>query len=328
MGFNAENYRRIRAEYETKYARAEADADARRAELHAAIPGLAALDAEMSHTGLEIMQAILAGGETTERRVAEIRKRNEELQAKRAELLKKNGYPEDYSDVRYECDKCSDSGFVDGKMCSCMRRELILAGCESSGIGKLMNEQNFENFSLDFYRGSQTEYSEMEQNLNTVFGFAETFDPESSENLLITGGTGLGKTHISSAIARAVIERGFDVYYTGVQGLISDYERERFGNSSMVGGGEAIDRYFECDLLIIDDLGTEVTNQFSVSCLFNVINTRLNLSKPTIINTNLDGKELRARYTDRITSRLLGEYRLLRFVGRDVRSQKLGKNCK
>lgn len=328
MGFNAENYRRIRAEYETKYARAEADADARRAELHAAIPGLAALDAEMSHTGLEVMQAILAGGETTERRVAEIRKRNEELQANRAELLKKNGYPEDYSDVHYECDKCSDSGFVDGKMCSCMRRELILAGCESSGIGKLMNEQNFENFSLDFYRGSEKEYAEMEQNLNTVYGFAETFDPESSENLLFTGGTGLGKTHISSAIARAVIERGFDVYYTGVQGLISDYERERFGNSSMVGGGETIDRYFECDLLIIDDLGTEVTNQFSVSCLFNVINTRLNLSKPTIINTNLDGKELRARYTDRITSRLLGEYRLLRFVGRDVRSQKLGKNCK
>lgn len=326
MGFNSDNYRRIRAEYDNKFNRARQEADVRRAELHGAIPSLRAVDAELGRTGLQIMQALVAGGEETERQVAKIRERNESLQKSRDELLRKHGYPVDYSDVHYECGLCSDTGFVDGKMCSCMRRELIIAGCESSGIGRLMREQNFGNFSLEYYSDNKAAFNEMELVLNAAYRFAESFGTADSENILLMGGTGLGKTHLSSAVARRVIERGFDVYYTGAQGMISDFERERFGNSSTAGGGADVSRYFNCDLLIIDDLGTEVSNQFTVSCLFNVINTRLNLRRSTMISTNLNPRELVTRYTDRIASRILGEFRPLQFKGTDVRLQKLTKN--
>ncbi len=322
MGYNSENYRRIRAEYDVKYNRAREEADRRRAELHAAIPELCEIDASLGKTGLRLMGAIVGSKSDTAARVAEIREENLRLQAEREKLLLSHGYPADYSDVRYECELCSDSGFVEGKMCSCMRRELILAGCESSGLGKLMREQSFENFSLDYYREGGN-VAEMERLFGAALRFAESFSEQNNQNLILMGGTGLGKTHLSTSIARRVIERGYDVYYTGAQGLISDFERERFGNASSVGGGAELERYFNCDLLIIDDLGTEISNQFTVSCLFNVINTRLNSHRSTIVSTNLEARDLVGRYTDRIASRLLGEFMLLRFSGRDVRLQKL-----
>lgn len=327
MAFNAENYRRIRADYETKYKRAQDDADRRRELLHQKVPGVREIDNLLSRVGLDIMQAIVKGGSATGVEVDEIRRRNLKLQARRAELLRQHGYPEDYSDVKYECPLCSDSGYVDGKMCSCMKKELVMAGCESSGMGHLMRTQSFDNFSLDYYARNQAEYGEMERNLSVALRFSEGFSGRGSGNLLLMGGTGLGKTHLCSAMARVIIERGYDVYYTGAQGMISDFERERFGNSSggLASGGEDTSRYFECDLLIIDDLGTEVTNQFTVACLFNIINTRLSQGMPTIINTNLSAGDMKARYADRIVSRLLGEYRTLRFVGHDVRAQKLAK---
>lgn len=325
MGYNAENYRRIRAEYENKFNRARELADMRREELARVVPGVREIDAQLGRVGLEVMGAILAGGKATGEQVEQIKSKNLALQQKRAELLRKYGYPEDYSDVHYECEKCSDSGFADGRMCSCMKKALILAGCESSGLGQLMRTQSFDNFSLDYYNSSPEEHENMERNLGVIRRFAEEFHGVGSGNLLLMGGTGLGKTHLSSAMARVIIESGYDVYYTGASGMLSDFERERFGNSSVPGGGEDTGRYFECDLLIIDDLGTEVTNQFTVSCLFNVINTRLNLGRSTVISTNLTPVELKGRYTDRIVSRLLGEYRTLRFVGHDVRAQRLSK---
>lgn len=328
MAYNAENYRRIRADYETKYKRAQDEADRRRAVLHERVPGVREIDALLSRVGLDIMQAIVNGGGAVGSQVDEIRRRNQQLQARRAALLREYGYPEDYSDVKYECEICSDSGYADGKMCSCMKRQLVMAGCESSGMGHLMRSQSFDNFSLEYYGQSKAEFAEMERNLAVAYRYAENFVGRGSENLLLMGGTGLGKTHLCSAMARVIIERGYDVYYTGAQGMISDFERERFGNSSggLGTGGEDVSRYFECDLLIIDDLGTEVVNQFTVACLFNVINTRLNAGNPTIINTNLAPSEMKTRYSDRIVSRLLGEYRAMRFVGRDVRAQKLSKH--
>ena len=142
------------------------------------------------------------------------------------------------------------------------------------------------------------------------------------QSLLFLGGTGLGKTHLSTAVARTVIARGYDVFYNSAVGMISDFECRRFGNGLAQGDADDTARYTECDLLIIDDLGTEVVNQFTLSCLYHVLNTRLNLSKPTLISTNLASGDLRKTYSDRITSRLLGEYLLIPFYGIDVRRQK------
>ena len=330
MGYNKNNFKRIREEYQTKCFRAQAIADERREELYREINGLRELDQRLSGFGLRIMQTALQQGNTKEG-IAKLRTENEKILTARAELLRKHGYPADYSEPQYECDQCKDTGYVGIKMCSCMRKSLIEAGMASSGMSALMGRQSFENFSLDFYRHNPKDHQIMSENYQYLYRYAHEFaiskDQPMPKSLFFLGGTGLGKTHLSTAVARVVIERGYDVYYNSAVGMISDFEQRRFGNGLASGDdeGDNTARYTECDLLIIDDLGTEVVNQFTLSCLYHVINTRINLQKPTIISTNLSSAELRKIYNDRMTSRLLAEYVLLPFYGVDVRTQKLQK---
>ena len=230
--------------------------------------------------------------------------------------------PADYSHVKYECTKCGDTGFVDNTMCSCMKEALTLAGIENSGFATLIKEQTFDNFSLEYYAGNSMIAERMKNNLEFFKNYVDTFSPATSKSVLLMGGTGLGKTHLSSAVARGIIEKGYDVFYTGAIDLFSSFEIERFKSYSNE-PNPIIERYFESDLLIIDDLGTEMINQFSVSTLYNLVNDRLSRKKPTIISTNLSKDDIPKKYTDRITSRLLGEYRVCTFMGTDVRAQKL-----
>ena len=192
------------------------------------------------------------------------------------------------------------------------------------GFAELLTKHVMQKTSLDFY----AEKPEIHRNMSGIFGYAKTyaeeFDPARSRNLLLMGGTGLGKTHLSSSIARRVIERGFDVFYVTAINMVSDFEAEQFGNHRGV-RGEFTDKYFDCDLLILDDLGTELTNQFTVSCLYNVLNMRINRRLPTVISTNLMQNELMQKYSERITSRILGEFQILPFLGTDIRLQKLRK---
>ena len=201
-----------------------------------------------------------------------------------------------------------------------MKKALILAGYESSGIGGLMRTQSFDNFSLEYYKmGAERE--EMKRSVIALHRFAEGFDKDTYRNYLLFGGTGLGKTHLSTSVARMVIDKGFDVLYSTAVGMLSDFESKRFGDAS----SSSTDRYYTADLLIIDDLGTEVINQFTISCLYDVINSRINNRKCTFINTNLSAKEINMKYSERITSRLLGEYNPIRFIGTDIRQQKIMK---
>ena len=208
---------------------------------------------------------------------------------------------------------------MNGKMCKCMRRALTLAGYESSGVLKLIGKQNFDTFDLTYYEGA--EKTNMERILDRAKRYAAGFDGKHMRNLLFIGTTGLGKTHLSSAIAKEVVEGGFDVVYESAQKIFSDFEAEKFGRAAA--GENRTERYLACDLLIIDDLGTEMQSQFTVSCLYNLVNTRLISEKSMIISTNIRKEELLAKYTDRITSRLFGEFEICVFAGKDIRSQKL-----
>lgn len=323
MGYNTSIYKKIYEEYSQKYLIARERADIRAQEIRRAIPEIAKIDKELSLAGLEIFSVSLSGGDTASK-IAEVRAKNEALQKRRAELLLENGYPADYSNVKYDCEKCSDTGFVDNKMCSCMKSALTLAGIENSGFANLIKEQRFDNFSLDYYKKNPNHYEMMGRNLEFLKEYAQGFDAKNSQSILMMGGTGLGKTHLSSAVAYQVIEKGNDVFYTGAIDLFSQFEIQRFKSYNNE-PNELIERYFECDLLIIDDLGTEMINQFSVSTLYNLLNDRLSRKKPTIVSTNLSQDDIKKKYTDRITSRMFGEYKIVFFAGTDVRAQKLMK---
>ena len=322
MGYNRSVFNKIREEYSQKYLIARERAFAREQELHAHFPEVARIDRQLSTTGLEIFSVSLSSGDDYKAKLAQIRDKNEKLLAQRAAILEANGYPADYSDVKYECEKCGDTGYVDTRMCSCMREALILAGIENSGFSNLINEQTFENFSVNYYRNSPSNYERMCQNRDFLLDYANGFDEKTSCSILMLGGTGLGKTHLSSAVAKRVIEKGNDVFYTGAIDLFTTFETQKFKNYTSE-PSDLIERYYGCDLLIIDDLGTEMINQFSVSTLYNLINSRLSAKKPVIISTNLSFEDIKKKYTDRITSRLFGEYHILQFVGTDVRAQKL-----
>lgn len=325
--FNKENYRRIKKEFEQRHFRAQSEADARTLAVEAAIPELAAVDRALRETGVKIFGAALSGKEGLDERISALRRENTELQTIRGDILESHGYPRDYTRVKYECPACDDTGFTkesNGEtLCVCMRRALVLAGYESSGIGPLLSSQTFETFSLDYYR-DPSDRERMRRILEEARRFVGEFDGQSPRNIVMFGGTGLGKTHLSTACAKALIDRGFDVVYDTAQNIFSAFEREQFDRASLSPDEpKPTSRFFECDLLIIDDLGAELSNAFTVSCLYNLLNTRLNHRHSVIISTNLDYPRIKERYGDRISSRLLGEYLTFAFAGRDVRMEKI-----
>ncbi len=323
MGYSQDQYRAAREEIDRRRGAAIAESDRRRAELHEKSPEAAEIDRALAKTGAALFRAACTGGKDCEefRRVME---ENKSLREVRAELLLALGLPADYTEIHYTCPACGDTGYVDIHMCDCFRRALAREGLRCSGLGALVRSQSFENFSLAYYERDSEALRRMKRNLKIATDYAATFTRD-SESMLFFGRTGLGKTHLSTAIAEAVIERGFSVQYESAANIFEDFAHDRF-KSNYGEKPPRADKYFEADLLIIDDLGAEATTQFSIAALYNLLNTRINLGLPTIINTNMSDRELQSRYDDRITSRIFGEFRPISFVGEDVRRQKLDKN--
>lgn len=307
---------KIKEEYSSKQRIARERAEMKQWELQRKFPVIKEIDERLSMTGLLIMEEISKGKEGIEERIEKLRLENKALIEKRKAFLVEHGYPADYSQPKYECEKCEDSGYKMGKMCSCMREKYAMYSLELSGVAHLAKTQSFDSFQVELYDPSQR--SRAADNLAQCKRYAEEFSDATNENLLFVGTTGLGKTHLSTSIAKEVIKKGYYVVYVTAQGMISDFSSLRYG---MMGEEEdsRTAKYYECDLLIIDDLGTELNTQFAVSVIYNVINTRISRSLPMIISTNLTSGELRKAYAERITSRLFGNFEPLLFEGKDNR---------
>ncbi len=291
------------------------------AEVAEKIPEFREIDRQLSLTGLKIMQASIANP-NNEAAVEMVHAEYDALVERKRQLLIAWGYPENYCDVNYICPKCADTGYVGVDICECLRRELVKVSLETSGLYSLVETQSFQTFSLDYYE--KDDKINMRHQATQLWEYARNFIPGQAKSFLFLGATGLGKTHLSSAVARVVIEKGAYVVYESSITLLANYEARRFGGSSYSDDTEGdLNRYTDCDLLIIDDLGCEITNNFTISCLYNLINTRIVRHKATIINTNLKENDLRSRYTDRIFSRIMGEFTILHFQGLDIREQKL-----
>jgi DNA replication protein DnaC len=307
-------YEKAKAEIARRRSEAIATSETRGEIVRAESEEIAKIDAELSKTGMLIFKTACEGGD-----IAPIRERNKALQARRRELIVGLGYPADYTDIHYTCEKCSDTGYIDGvKSCSCLKELIIKGRIEASAMGKLLEKQSFDNFDLGRYSYDEKIQEKMKANLLLAKAYVRDFGKK-AENLLLIGSTGTGKTHISSSIANELIHRGYDVIYDSAQNIISDFESDRFRNSYGKEENKS-EKYLDCTLLIIDDLGTEFQNAFTLSTIYNLLNSRQNRGLATILSTNLTPDELARKYEDRIYSRIIGSgCKILSFKGRDNR---------
>ncbi len=319
MGYSKKNVKIVFDEFKKRRVRNQNIREERLLTVYSLCPEIQKIDKELSHTGLEIFRATMKGKEGLKERLDKLQAENQEHQATRIKLLKELGFEADYTDLKYDCPLCMDTGYVDAKMCSCLKNALAFKGYESSGILNLLKTQSFESFSLDVYPAECRDI--MERNYKRLRKFADNFESE-KDFFLLVGGTGLGKTHLSTSVAKSLIDKGYDVVYEIAQNIFSDFDtdrfRDRFSDSELLST-----KYLEADLLIIDDLGTEIVTNNTVSYLYNIINTRINKKLPIIISTNLSAREIKSMYHERITSRLFGEFNIVKFEGNDVRQRKL-----
>lgn len=283
------------------------------------VPEILEQEEIMARAGLDTIKAVGMGGDG-EKFMQNLARINLEAQQKRSELLKANGFPEDWLDVPYSCKKCEDTGSVNGMVCECYRNLLRSIEYERLCSNLPVGRCGFENFRLDYYPEGAgiSPRKRMESNLSYCRAYAADFG-KNSPSLLLYGMTGLGKTHLSLAIAGKVVEAGHGVIYTTAQNLFNRLEREKFGRAEKSNTEQSI---LDCDLLIVDDLGSEFSTQFTVSELYNIINCRDLEGRPTIISTNLTPEKIRETYSDRIASRILSNYVMLKFEGADIRQLK------
>lgn len=294
--------------------KALSDSARKTAELDALYPDIAEIDRELSSASSQIISAL--SSDNCEKIIEKIKERNLFLQEERRKKLVSYGVSPDYDSPVFSCPVCSDTGYDGKTFCSCVIKMCARDAYLSSGLGKALLDQTFESFSLKYYGGKDRE--DMSDVLDTCIYFADNFG--TGTNLLLTGGTGLGKTHLSSAIAQRVIDKGYTVIYESAQNIFDSFESVRFGK-----GNDDTAKYLSCDLLIIDDLGTEFFTQYTASVLYQLLNQRLMNGKSVILSTNLGGKELLKRYGERIYSRLLGSFDTCVFTGNDIRLIKLGE---
>lgn len=306
-------YQKAKAEVEARRATAIADAEMRNELVRSESEEIRTIDAELSRTAMLIFKTAVEGGD-----IEAVRERNRSLQQRRRRLLVGLGYPEDYTEVKYTCAECSDTGAVGTRICKCLKEIMIKERIAQSAMGRLIEVQSFDNFDLSVYEYDSRVYEKMKSILTIAKNYVRDFDKR-KDNLLLIGPTGTGKTHISTAIARELIHKGYDVIYDSTQNILSDFEADRF-RSGYGREDNRSDKYFDCTLLIIDDLGTEFSNQFTVATIYNLLNSRQNKGLATIISTNLSPEELAKKYEDRIYSRIIGGgSKILPFEGRDYR---------
>ena len=324
MSFNRDSIIQVKELFKEKRNNAIIKAENEKFRLYSDIPLLAEIDRKLSGTGIAVFEAALQGGNGLNEKLKELEKNNTALQAQRKRLLEENGYTYDPSKPKFECSICEDTGYTENGMCECFRSELINASIKNAGLAMLAAKQSFDTFSFDYYQDNKKALDNIKFIVSKCREFSKNIDDTNTPSLLLLGATGLGKTHLSTATAVETVKNGFDVVYETAQNIIADFEYERFEKSyNGAADRRKTDKYFDCELLVIDDLGTEVTNQFTLAYLYNIINTRIIRGGKMIINTNLTAEELRKRYSDRITSRLLGEFQPLLFIGSDIRAKKL-----
>lgn len=331
MALSNSQYDSIMRIYNQRQLQNKHELDLRTSEIYKRIPAIREMNDTISSAALDSARQLLAGDRDAGRRLKRL---IADLGEERQVLLKSHGYPADYLDMRYECPDCRDTGYIDGSKCHCFRRREIDLLYTQSNIKEILKRENFDTFSYEYFddenvdgRSGKTSREYMRDVVSLCHGYVESFGEEKG-NLLFTGKTGLGKTFLSNCIAKELIDRSFSVVYLPAVEMFDIFSTDRFSRDSTEEDRDRSRFLLECDLLIIDDLGTELVNTFTTSQLFHVVNERLAGKKGTIISTNLPVNEMRDEFTDRVMSRIVSQYTVIPLYGGDIRIQKKMKGVK
>ena len=325
MPYDGKLLARARAELEHKRARNQMLQQDRRAEVYGRVPEVRRIDAALRQQMRTLVQLTMSRDAQLKEKLQALEKENLDLQMRRAELLVENRFPMDYLDEIIDCPKCGDTGVLNGGVCSCLDRLYNEELTKELGVLLRNGDERFDRFELRYYsaEGNPSPRQTMATVLEICRKFAQNF-PKVSKGLLMQGAPGLGKTFLSACIAREVAGKGCSVCYDTAISALEPFERQKFARSSeeREAAEERIGRMLSCDLMILDDLGTEMVTEMSLSALYTLINSRLCSGRKTIISTNLSDEELEKNYTPQICSRLFGEFLRLPFVGEDIRRLK------
>lgn len=324
MAYSKRIHEEAEAELLRRRSQAQREADARLEALLARCPEARDVRSRMAQTASGAAKAVLKGGNVREQLLA-LKEENLALQARFAALLAENGMVREDIEPHFTCTICEDTGYVDGRICACHKALLKRLAYESLNRVSPLTLSSFESFSLDVFSdeparelGYKRSYrAQMEKILAYMRHYADTFSAQSG-SLLLKGGTGLGKTHLSLAVAAKAIEKEFGVVYGTANQFASSLERERFQQTDE-DAGDTFTLLCTADLLVIDDLGMEPKSSYTATMFHNIVDTRLMRRLPTIVSTNLTEEEIGERYAQRFLSRLLGYFDPLEFVGSDYR---------
>ncbi len=314
MPLTALQYNNIRQEYDEDRMDAIREADRRRDHIYANIPGFKELSDRAASLSLEYTKKALAGDKDA---LSSLPAALKEITDEKARLLTENGFPTDYLEPVYKCKDCRDTGYIGREKCHCFKKKEISYLYERSGMGLILDGADFDRLSEQFYSGEDLEHfrESKQKSLSFVNKFGSDY-----QNLLFYGTVGTGKSMMSACIASDLLRKGYTVLYFSSASLFDELAKVTFNRGNEDDAAyPANDLIYDCDILIIDDLGTEMTNNFTVSELFSLINDRFLHKRPVIISTNLSLEEIRNRYSDRIFSRLVGNFEFCRLSGPDIR---------
>lgn len=317
MKYSEEVFNKVKQELDRRCTEAYSEYDRRLEEIKRTAPEISKLAESLSETSYKITQAILNKDQNVSEAIEQIRKNNLSTQATIKTLLREFGYDENYLEIPFTCKKCKDSGFAMGKRCECFDRLLKKYAVESLNSSSKIVLNDFDDFKLEYYPDNKQDGFSSREQMKEVFEFCKKYAAdfsESSPSLIFTGKTGLGKTFVSSCIAKNLLERGVSVIFDSIQNIVRKVEDEHFGRTQ----GDTMGIIEDADLVILDDLGSEFINKFSSSVIYNIINDRINLNKPLIISTNFSNHELNQMYNDRIISRI-SSFTPIHFSGTDIR---------
>lgn len=322
MGLTLSQYDALMREYDRNKLMHKRELDEKFNEIYSKIPRIREINESISSISIQGAKRMLLEGEGT---TEDIKKQIEALSKEKASLLRQNGYPEDYLTMEYTCPKCQDTGYVDQHKCSCLKNSIIEILYEQSNIKEVLEKENFNTFSFKHYDNDVkdsitglTPLENMHEVVKTCRDYIDNFKTE-YRSLYLYGPTGVGKTFLTNCIAKELIESSHSVIYVSSIRLFELLADSTFKKNGSLEGKDLANNILDCDLLIIDDLGTEMVNSFTAASLFNCINERHLRRKSVIISTNLSLAELRQTYSERVFSRITSNYTLLKIYGDDLR---------